>query len=81
MGAPSLTSLPLLVAPTAVLIEVMSLWGPMIREVPVSTMAWQPPTQATAWPLTETLEGGGDGSDGSDGRQQRRARQAGGVTD
>ena len=78
MGAPSLTSLPLLVAPTALLMEVMSLWGPMILEVPVSTTAWQPPTQATSWPLTETLEGGGDGSDG---RQQRRARQAGGVTD
>lgn len=33
----------------------MSVVGPTIREVPVSMMAWQPPEQATVWPLMITL--------------------------
>lgn len=33
----------------------MSLVGPAIREVPVSTMAWQPVGQKDLWPCTATL--------------------------
>lgn len=34
----------------------MSLLGPIIREVPVSTITWQPPLQPTTCPLMVTLQ-------------------------
>lgn len=45
-----------LLAPNMLLMLPMLLWGPTTREVPVSTIAWQPPLQATTWPLIVTLK-------------------------
>ena len=51
----ALTSPFLTVTPTKLLMLSMSLWGPMTKDVPVSTIAWQPPLQATTWPLIVIL--------------------------
>lgn len=44
------------VAPMAFWMLRMPLLGPTSMEVPVSRMAWQPPSQATTTPLTVTLQ-------------------------
>ena len=43
-------------APTQELMLLMSEFGPTMRAVPVSMMAWQPPEQATVCPLILTLK-------------------------
>lgn len=45
-------------APTAPWMLLMPEGGPATREVPVSTMAWQPPLHATSWLFTMMLVGG-----------------------
>lgn len=58
----ALTSPSIGVAPIYLCISFMSLVGPVSRDVPVSTMAWQPLAQKATVPPTCTLwEGARDG--------------------